>query len=368
MNTATLSSALDPRVIDKIRKLLAIASDKSVTESEASTFAAKAQTLMEQHNLSMASVEAAGGSSGDDGKRVKDAADDKKHRTVYVWQRNLMKSIAELNFCHCALRFENRYRASPVFAGYDLIGRSANVASTRVMFDYLTQAIDRLAREEAVVEGEHVFSKFACSFREGAAVRVVERLEAKREEALRAAEVEAKEEAARRSHPAHASTTLPAVILTDFVQDEKDLNEDMRRGLEPGTTGRKRREREALDASRDARMKELQEAGHPWDVAWNVVYRGMDVSEAIEHERKNDAEREAREEAKKQEKPETEAQARKRREREERESNRYWEQASRRAEREARRIDSRGYRRGQDAGRDIGLDQQIDVKSSRRIS
>lgn len=354
---------IDPRVIDKIRKLMALAGDAGATEGEASVAASKAQSLMEAHNLSIASIEAAGGSSGVDGKRVKDTADDKKYRTVYVWQRDLMKSIAELNFCHCSLRWQSRSNTSDTFAGYELIGRAANVASTRVMFEYLTQTIDRLARQEAVLEGEHIFSKFAASFREGAAGRVVDRLKYKRREAVSQAETKAKEEAARRSHPSYAGSTLSAIILTDVIQDEADLNEDMRCGRDPGTTSSLRRKRAAKEAAVQAKIKEVQDAGYSWDVAWRVANGAM-LEEAIHLEKVAEN---ARMERAAKEKPETEAQARKRREREERESDRYWEQERNRQRKEEARIDSRGFRRGQDAGKDIGLDAQIDAKTNRRL-
>lgn len=66
-----------------VNKLLALAKDSGATEAEASLAAEKAQELMTQHNLSMANIEAAGGQSGDDGKRVKDGVG---NRASYKWQ------------------------------------------------------------------------------------------------------------------------------------------------------------------------------------------------------------------------------------------------------------------------------------------
>ncbi len=88
-------------ILDKIGKLLAHAA-KAGTQEEAATFAAKAQELMDQHNLDTVALEKRSGVTS--GKR-EDAA---VTGGFYAYQRRLFKVVAELNFC---LYFAENYRS-----------------------------------------------------------------------------------------------------------------------------------------------------------------------------------------------------------------------------------------------------------------
>jgi hypothetical protein len=216
------------RVVTLINKLLALSKDGGATEAEAALAAEKAQELMTEHNLSMATVEAAGGDSGESGVRIKDGLN---HRQVYNWQKQLMAHIADLNFCHCMLRYETNRTwngTSKVFNGYQLIGRAANVASTRVMFEYILQSINRLAKE--ALDPKEFFTRYGHSFKEGCADRIVERLQERRAKEVEEQEREAREQNVRNQHPSAPTGNAIVVVLRDFVQDEADLNRDMVRG------------------------------------------------------------------------------------------------------------------------------------------
>lgn len=341
------------RVSALIFKLLALSKDAGATEAEASLAAEKAQELMTEHNLSMANIEASGGKSGEEGQRTKD---EMEHRQVYKWQRTLMASLAELNFCYCKELFDY-HRHTNSFKGYQLIGRAANVASTRIMFDYLLQTINRLAKEEVKNPSEY-FTRYAHSFKEGCADRIVERLQQRRATEVAEQEAKRKEEAVRAAHPAAAKSNALVVVLGDYVQDENDLNEDFRRGLEPGTTKARRieweREREQMAAARKVEYERRKAEWLAKDLNIDPVrldYLASGYSPELVDKILAPA------------KPETEAQARKRREREERSNQRYWEQ-QRRAQ---KRLDMNGYYRGIDAGNTVGLDRQVNKDSRRHI-
>lgn len=338
-----------------INKLLALSKGGGATEAEALLAAEKAQGLMTQHNLSMANVEAAGGQSGDEGKRIKDGV---SHRQVYKWQRTLMNALAELNFCFCKEEFERR-RGQSVFNGYQLIGRAANVASTRVMFEYLLQSIDRLAKSE-VQDPTQYFTRYAHSFKEGCADRVIERLQERRAEEVAAAERKAREDKVRNSHPGAATNNALVVVLGDYVQDEEDLNDDMRRGLPPGTIKAKRAEYEREHAQRQAeqqRQYDMRKAVlltqdpniDPQRLDWLAT--GFSVETVDKW-------------CKEANKVETEAQRRKRVEREERQDQRWRDQQYR----QDARKDWRGYSRGREAGDDVGLDRQVGRGTAKRIT
>lgn len=335
------------KIVDRIRKLLALANDGRGNEAEMALAAERAQELMVQYNLSMATV-AQSGHQDEESKRTKDQMGD---RTVYKWRRDLMQSIAQLNFCYCDLKWEDRgWGKAKVFAGFELIGREANVAAARIMYEYLVQTIDRLAKEDVGDDSTQFFTRYAFSFRKGCADRLVDRLNDKREKEVAEQDRKAREEQASNRHPASAGSNLPAVVLSDYIQDENDLNNDMVRGWEPGTTKRKRQKREAEDlaikAQREAREQELIQAGEDPEMAYYMACGW------------------SRETAMKILKPETEAQRRKR----ERQSYRSWERHQARAGREARKVDHIGYRRGNEAGERVSLNQQVDQGSARKLS
>lgn len=346
------------KAVDRIRKLLALSKDGGATEAEASLAAEMAQRVMEEHNLSMATVEARGGSSGADGKREKSQFTNK---APYKWMRTLMAEVGKLNFCYVEEKWERKgeYGGSrtSTFVGYSVIGRAANVASTSVTFDYLVQSINRLAAEEVDGDAQRLFTRYAASFREGCCDRVVERLRVKREQALQEQERKAREDNARARHPNAAPGTSLVVVLRDYVQDEEDLNNDYRQGWEPGTTAQRRKEQELSNAEyrrkRELRKAEL-EAQYPDDPDM-VLYRlhGYSEEDVLK----------IREKETKAARPETDAQRRKREEQERnrrrREDERYWRQQSKR--------DWRGYQKGSEAGDRVGLDPQVDAGCRSKI-
>lgn len=325
-------------VIAKVKKLLALANDGRGNEAEMAAAAAKAQQILEDYNLSMATVLSAGGTT--DNTREKAIHEE---GAQYKWMQTLMTGIASLHFCRLDKRQafrNNKY----VFIGYQLIGRKANVATAKIMYEYLTNTIDRLVRE-ALVDPRQLQSKVANSMRTGMADRLCERLQARREEEIRASKARAEAEKARHTSGQPTGNAV-AVILADYVQDEADANSDFRNGWEPGTTRRQRLEAQARSAARELRIKELMAAGKSYDVAWDMAY-GMSEEDA---EKKN--------------KPQTEAQKRK----DEAKWRRYWERQERAREREAAKYDPRAYHAGRRMGDEIGLDAQVDKTAKQSLS
>lgn len=342
----------DPKLIEKLTKLLALSKDGGATEHEASLAAEIAQRLMAEHNLSMASVEAAGGSTGEGGKREDSRF---QNKTPYKWTRELMVEIGSLNFCHVSLIFEERYsggrKLTSSFCGFRVIGRASNVAATQVMFDYLVGTINRLAAEAVDHDPSRLWTRYAASFREGCAHRLSERLESKRYQMVHEAERKKEEQRAA------GGSANGLIVLTDVIQNEQDLNDDLRHGLEPGTTARRRAEQEAeYRASRDRQVMRATE-GRALGLNDDEAYYyglGYDLDRAKELASPG--------------KPETEAQRRKRQEKEDRQQERWREQQRAKERREWAKRDARGYARGQDAGDSVGLDQQIGTgKHSGRI-
>lgn len=352
-------------VISRIQKLMALTAERGASEAEAQLAAEHVQRLLAEHNLSMSAVERRGGSTGADGKRTREGVD---RRQVYKWQRSLMAHVAELNFCKALTKWKRAgWSKADIFDGYDLIGRESNVVSARLMFDYLLEAIERLARIEVNNDPSQYFTRYAHSFKEGMADRLMERLADKRKRMMKEQEAKAREDAMRAKHPGAASSNALVVLLRDVVQDEKDLNYDFLEGLAPGTTARERAqalaeqdEYKRREAERKARrVPELMQAhGVDRDVAeW--LFAGYDMPMALYLADKGPN---PRGEAKA--KPETDTQRRKREERERNEQNRQ----RARWDREASRLDQTAYARGQERGADVGLDRQAKEDKRGRLS
>lgn len=156
----------DDRVVERIRKLLALAT--SSNPHEAAAAAERAVELAQRHNLDLAtlpsrenpyveeSVDVGGGSA---------------------WRWLLMSAVARAHFC-AALRAFGRGRAGGTML---IIGQRHNVTVCVFLFTYLAREIERLAargwRRAHLVYGEHVVARaWKNDFRRGAVITIDERL------------------------------------------------------------------------------------------------------------------------------------------------------------------------------------------------
>lgn len=226
-------------VIDKVRKLLALAGNNP-NEAEAAAASAKAMEILASYNLDMAVVEQGGAT----GKRE----DTYLSGGLYQWQRELWYHVAELNFCMywwmSGQRKGNRYQ-------HRILGRKENVIGAQIMAEYLQTTIERLAREKAG-DGSKYFIRSMIAYREGMADRLTERLE----EARRAAEHE--EAAKARERAAQGDTSMALVVLDDVRMREHAANYDHINGA--GAWDRK----EAKDKSNEEALARASEEYRQW--------------------------------------------------------------------------------------------------------
>lgn len=321
--------AIDPNTLKRVQKLLALAQDSRGNENEAASAMARAQEILAEHNLSLASV--VGASSE---KRERTEIDGLAHGNgrgaMYNYQRQLMRSIAEANFCtHWIITTGERYdynngRKIPGVKSHMLIGRESNVVACRVMFEYLNEAIERTVP----YKGSLRLSRSAISWKEGCANRLMVRIDKRRRELELAQRAKADAPKPQDQQPG----TTVTIYLEDVHKKESDLNNDALNGWEPGTTERKRAE---ADARHKAWVKE-------WEARQEVEENQPKLAP----------------------KPETEAQRRKR---EQRERN-YEQRQKDRYAREVAKKDWNAYNAGGDAGSSINLDQQIDESVRPMIS
>lgn len=182
-----------------IRKIEALLNVNGCTEAEAEARLAKAQELLERHNLDMANI----------GGKPESRKDQKRKGGLYTWQRNLWKAVAELNFC-----YYSAIRGLARGSSYEhrIIGSHANVIATEVMAKYLQETVERLAQDWAKANFyKSVFVREAIAYREGMTNRLSERLQARRDE-LVAEERQICEENEFRANSA-------STVLTEMCKD-----------------------------------------------------------------------------------------------------------------------------------------------------
>jgi hypothetical protein len=350
------TQGIDSKVIERIKKLLNLARDGGATEAEAALAMDRAQEIMKANSLSMATIEAGGGTGE---KRDKQQSAGRAHK---AWMRAIMEALAESAFVyveHAPGRVREDFetgKMTKTYARYTLIGRESAVVQTQVMHEYLCKTVVRVARERSDWPNE--------VFMAGMGERIVERLHTRHAEMLAQQRREAAEAKARQSHPGASPGNALVVVLEDFAAKERDLNEDLRRGVPPGTTERERAERDARVAEREREEKRLAEL-YGDDVAYWMVYADYTLEQAKARVAA-DAARKEQEKAK--HRDETDEQRARRDAREEREADAWRERVRRQREREDARRSSPSYRAGRAAGDKVGLDTQVGSTKRRRLS
>ena len=155
-------------ILSRIKKLLALTEDRGATPEEAAAAAAKAQSLLFEHNLSMASVD-----SHEIGAKVEsieniDVNMDANARTI-TWKRSLLFIVAKCNFCKGVYK--------PGSTIMHVIGKPSNVEIVQYMAEHIGREIERLAKlHSKTTLGSK--AAFVNSFCRGAVVTIQDRLKA----------------------------------------------------------------------------------------------------------------------------------------------------------------------------------------------
>lgn len=264
-------------IIERIQKLMRLSS--SSNEHEASLAGERMQELMQQWNLTRSDVEGTETSVSDD--PLKAQREKKQHdaSALYAYQQDLMRTIARNNFCLYMVGTQRIFTATGRFKQWNsetqeyvrykrvkchtLIGRSENVTAAMLMYDYLIDMMNRLM----LYSGAERRSSDARMWLAGCAERLCERLAKQRTGAEHNRNLEAK-------------GTPGLIRLTDLYGSEEDLNEDFRRGCEPGTTARNRLEDEAENRRIEEATEKLKAEGHCWEEAYYLA-RGWRVPENV---------------------------------------------------------------------------------------
>lgn len=250
-------SDVNDRLIEKIRKLLALSRNNS-NENEASAAAAKVHELLASHNIEMAQLESDTPNSTDALERRERTPHDRS--AMYNYQRSLMETVAETNFCMYFLTEVDKESFGKMrrVKSHVLLSSKVNMAVATMLYDYLVDAMDGLLP----YTGMQKRGKDALAWLDGCTYRLCERLTDRFN----------REKMEKRDPIVHGGNQL---VMADVHATEADLNNDAFNGWEPGTTTRHRLQREAEARQRQAAIAEKEAAyiadGYDADDAWHLA-------------------------------------------------------------------------------------------------
>ncbi len=159
---------MNEKVIQKLKKLLALAEDNGATESEAETAMRLAQELLVKHNLSMEDLQ---GSEND--TNIIESIEDESSPSQ--WKHMIWSNTARLYFCrHLYSGFVYRKRVR-----HFVVGRPENVETTKCMARYFIKTIQKLAKQNRYCQ--LAGREYTKTFFLGCASRLCHRMEALRD-------------------------------------------------------------------------------------------------------------------------------------------------------------------------------------------
>ena len=186
----------DSRLIQKMKKLMAMANDKS-SEHEATTALRQLHALLAKHNISMEQIE----SADEEQEEIQESFELHKDRP---WKRMVALHIAKLYFC------EMYYvKLGGGKSNYAFVGTEANRTFALAIFNMVVKTVERESRAESRKHYGKEVSGFVNSFWTGAMNRICERCNQLIESA-KAGTLEDDE-----------GTTLPAMVSTYELQKQR---------------------------------------------------------------------------------------------------------------------------------------------------
>lgn len=150
----------EERIINRIRKMLALANDLAATEHERDTALSMAHKLLAKYNLDLEAIK---------DKPKEPRIDFSSPCYGEPWVRQVSAAIADLFFC----RYYYGARVTPTQIEHHFVGKESNAVTAAVMADWIARSIMR--------EGVKLYRQVRCaqhrSFATGAAYRLRERIE-----------------------------------------------------------------------------------------------------------------------------------------------------------------------------------------------
>lgn len=186
------------KILARVRKMVALASDSAASEGERDNAMRMAHATLAKYNLSMAEASAHGQAPKE--QRVNNVLNVRD----YAWMRSVANHIAKLFFC------EYFYVRNPVtkHAQYYFIGKETNARIAMEMSSSIMASIDKEGQELGMKRDGSPKGTYWRSFCKGATQRIAERCVDMIVEAMRPA----------------GSSTGTALVLANVYQTEAEEN------------------------------------------------------------------------------------------------------------------------------------------------
>lgn len=147
--TDTNTTAAQEKIIDRVKKMMALANCTGAAEGERDNALRMAYNLLAKHNLSMSQVEAK------DSTPQEQRESQKATFVVYPWARSIAGLVGSLFFCnYYFMRSHTGKQADHVF-----IGKVSNVATAQYMSEFVVKSV---CREAARLYGSAIAPEARC--------------------------------------------------------------------------------------------------------------------------------------------------------------------------------------------------------------
>jgi hypothetical protein len=207
-------------IIERVRKLLALAQNEGATEHEAALAAEKAQAMLAAHNLSLSDVH----EDKDEGTKIE--MDREVMTDPMPWARPLRSAVADLYFCSYVFNVVKQPDPKRTYDGYRAydrhwyIGERHNILVAQMMSDYLVKTGRRLAYQASKEHYGREVASFITSFLNAFAGRMCQRI------------ADRKAASMARATPVEGGTQLPA--LRSLYEQSQDLRKQFIEQEVPG--------------------------------------------------------------------------------------------------------------------------------------
>jgi hypothetical protein len=187
---------MSDKIIDRVRKLMALANDTRASDGERDNALRMAHATLAKYNLSMAEVELR------EGAQEKRTTEDFRGKNQ-PWTRQAAFAVAQLFFCNYF------YQAQGSYVKHNFIGKQSNAITAREIAEFVIKSILSEATKRSKDADDP--GSYWTQFCKGAARRVVERCT----ELRTAAERESQQSA----------STGTSLVLASVYQSEKAAND-----------------------------------------------------------------------------------------------------------------------------------------------
>lgn len=185
----------EDKIINRIKKMLALANDLAATEGERDNALRMAFSTMAKYNIDQATV--------DKHSTVEQRIDFANQSFSWIWAKRVQQMVADLFFC----KFYWREKVNNTQVKYHFIGKESNAMTAAVMADWIVKSI----LKEARVLYKQNTSPETRAFATGAADRLAQRIHE-----IKQAEMKQQE----------ASGTGTALVLASLYDTEQKANEE----------------------------------------------------------------------------------------------------------------------------------------------